>query len=98
MYKNEYCVYMMTNRHNTTLYTGVTNDLKRRIFEHKEHLLKGFTDRYNLEKLVYFEVTSDIESAILREKQIKNGSRKMKIKLIESINPKWRDLAEDLFM
>jgi putative endonuclease len=88
----------MTNKHNTTLYTGVTNDLKRRVFEHKEHLVKGFTDRYNLEKLVYFEVTSDIGAAILREKQIKNGSREKKIKLIESINPEWGDLAEDLFM
>jgi len=88
----------MTNKHNTTLYTGVTNDLKRRVFEHKEHLLKGFTDRYNVEKLVYFEVTSDINAAILREKQIKNVSREKKIKLIVSINPEWRDLVEDLFM
>jgi len=98
MYKNEYCVYIMANKHNTTLYTGVTNDLKRRVFEHKEHLVKGFTDRYNLEKLVYFEVSIDIEAAILREKQIKNSSRKKKIKLIESTNPEWGDLAEDLFM
>ena len=98
MYKNDYCVYIMTNKHNSTLYTGVTNNLKRRVFEHKEHLIKGFTDRYNLEKLVYFEVTSDINTAILREKQIKNWSRRKKIELIESINPEWNSLAEDLFM
>ena len=96
MHNNEYCVYIMTNMHNTTLYTGVTNNLKRRVFEHKDHLVKGFSDRYNLEKLVYFEVSSEINTAILREKQIKNGSRKKKIKLIESINPGWRDLASDL--
>ena len=96
MHNNEYCVYIMTNKHNTTLYTGVTNNLKRRVFEHKDHLVKGFSDRYNLEKLVYFEVSSEINTAILREKQIKNGSRKKKIKLIESINPGWRDLASDL--
>ena len=77
-------------------YTGVTNNLKRRVFEHKDHLVKGFSDRYNLEKLVYFEVSGEINAAILREKQIKNGSRKKKIKLIESINPGWRDLASDL--
>ena len=88
----------MTNKHNTTLYTGVTNDLKRRVFEHKEHLVKGFTNRYNLEKLVYLEVTNDINAAILREKQIKNGSRRKKIELVESINPEWKDLSEDLFM
>jgi len=83
---------------NISLYTGVTNDIKRHVFEHKEHLVKGFTDRYNLEKLVYFEVSSDIEASILREKQIKNSSRKKKIKLIESTNPEWGNLAEDLFM
>jgi len=95
MFNNEYCVYIMTNKHNTTLYTGVTNDLKRRVFEHKKHMVKGFTDRYNLEKLVYFEVTNDIKAAILREKQIKNGSREKKINLIESTNPDWRDLVLD---
>ena len=98
MKNHEYCVYIMTNKHNTTLYTGVTYNLKRRVFEHKEHLIKGFTDRYNLEKLVYFEVASDINAAILREKQIKNWSRRKKIELIESINPEWNDLVEDLFM
>ena len=96
MHNDEYCVYIMTNKHNTTLYTGVTNNLKKRVFEHKDQLVKGFSDRYNLEKLVYFEVSSEINAAILREKQIKNGSRKKKIKLIESINPEWRDLASDL--
>ncbi len=97
MVSHEYCVYIMTNKHNTTLYTGVTNDLKRRVYEHKNHLVKGFTDRYNLEKLVYFEITNEVSSAILREKQIKNGSRRRKIGLIESVNPEWKDLAEDLF-
>jgi len=95
MLNNEYCVYILTNKHNTTLYTGVTNDLKRRVFEHKKHMVKGFTDQYNLEKLVYFEVTIDIKAAILREKQIKNGSREKKINLIESTNPDWRDLVLD---
>jgi putative endonuclease len=98
MKTHEYCVYIMTNKHNTTLYTGVTNKLKKRNFEHKEHLIKGFTDRYNLEKLVYFEVTSDINVAIFREKQIKNWSRRKKNELIESINPEWNDLVEDLFV
>ena len=97
MVRHEYCIYIMTNKHNTTLYTGVTNDLKRRVYEHKNHLVKGFTDRYNLEKLVYFEITNEVSSAILREKQIKKGSRRKKIGLIESVNPEWKDLAEDLF-
>ena len=68
MVVNEYYIYIMTNKHNTTLSTGITNDLERRVFEHKNHLVKGFTDRYNLEKLVYFEVTSDVNAAISREK------------------------------
>jgi len=96
MQDHEYCVYIMTNKYNTTLYTGVTNNLQRRIYEHKHHLIKGFTNKYFLEKLVYFEVTNDIAAAILREKQIKGGSRKKKIALIESINRKWQDLSFDL--
>jgi putative endonuclease len=76
----------MTNKNNTVLYTGVTNDLKRRAYEHKEKLIDGFTKKYNVNKLVYFETTNDINSAIQREKQIKAGSRQKKIDLINSLN------------
>lgn len=87
-----YYVYMMTNDHNTVLYTGVTNDLKRRVFEHKNKLAKGFTEKYNISKLVYFEQTDDIKAAIQREKMIKAGSRAKKVMLIENENPEWKDL------
>ena len=88
-----YFVYILTNNHNTVLYTGVTNDLKRRVYTHKQHLDKSsFTARYNIEKLVYYEVTSNIEAAIAREKQIKSWNRKRKNQLIEGKNPKWVDL------
>jgi putative endonuclease len=86
----------MTNKTNKVLYTGVTNDLKRRVYEHKEELVEGFTKRYNIVKLVFFEVCEDIESAILREKQIKGGSRQKKIDLINSMNTEWQDLYEEL--
>lgn len=86
----------MTNKRNTVIYTGVTNDLIRRVFEHKEGMVKGFTKKYNIIKLVYYEVFDDIESAIIREKQIKGLLRKKKIKLIENINPGWRDLYNEL--
>jgi putative endonuclease len=92
----QYYVYIMTNKWNKVLYTGVTNDLQRRVLEHKEKL-QGFTKRYNANKLVYFEVSESIESAILREKQIKGGSRKDKINLVDSANPGWRDLFSELF-
>jgi len=92
----EYSVYIITNRYNTVLYTGVTNDLNRRVYEYKNHLIKGFTAKYNVEKLVYYESTPDIYAAIQREKQIKGGSRKKKIDLIEGLNSEWRDLSEDL--
>ena len=89
----QYYVYILTNKHNTVLYTGVTNDLRKRVYEHKNHLDKGsFTAQYNVEKLVYFEVTSDVKVAIEREKQIKGWNRKHKNKLIESKNPNWDDL------
>jgi putative endonuclease len=91
---NLYYVYIMTNK-SKTLYTGVTNDLQRRVFEHKHHLVEGFTEKYNITKLVYFEETSDVREAICREKQIKGWLRKKKIALIESINPEWKDLSED---
>ena len=83
----------MTNK-SGTLYTGVTNNLERRIYEHKHHLVKGLTNKYKIDKLVYFEETSDINAAISREKQIKGWLRKKKIALIESMNPGWKDLFE----
>jgi putative endonuclease len=93
---NQYCVYIMTNKHKTTLYTGMTNNLIRRVLEHKKHETKGFTHRYNLEYLVFYEITNDIEAAIFREKQIKGGPRSKKIALIEEMNPEWKDLSRDL--
>ena len=91
-----YCVYIMTNTHNTVLYTGVTGNLQRRVYEHKEHSVEGFTKKYNVTKLVYYEVYGDAYSAIAREKQIKAGSRRKKIALIESMNKGWKDLSEEL--
>jgi len=89
-------VYIMTNKINTVLYTGVTNDLLRRVYEHKDKLIEGFTKKYNVTKLIYYEVFDSIENAILREKQIKAGSRKKKIMLIQSTNPRFKDLSEKL--
>ena len=86
----------MTNKLKTVLYTGVTNDLNRRVFQHKEEQVSGFTKRYNITKLVYYEIFNDAYSAISREKQIKGGSRKKKIDLINSLNPKWEDLYNKL--
>jgi putative endonuclease len=86
----------MTNKENTVLYTGVTNDLKRRAYEHKEKLVEGFTKKYNITKLMYYEIYNDIENAILREKQIKGGSRQKKVELINSMNKDWRDLYQEL--
>jgi len=83
----------MTNK-SGTLYTGVTNNLEKRVFEHKNHLIEGFTKKYKISKLVYFEETSDIRVAISREKQIKGWKRNKKVALIESINPDWKDLFE----
>jgi putative endonuclease len=89
-------VYIVTNKYNKVLYTGVTSDLKKRIWEHREKLVDGFTKRYNVTKLVYYEVFADIRDAIAREKQIKAGSRQKKIDLIVGMNPDWRDLYDDL--
>jgi len=94
--KKQYYIYIMTNKINTVLYTGVTSDLKRRTWEHKEKRIKGFTKKYNIDKLVYFEIFNDPENAILREKQIKAGSRNKKIELIKEINPEWKDLYNKL--
>ncbi len=94
--KSGYYVYIMTNKGDAVVYTGVTSDLKRRIHEHKEELVDGFTRKYNIHKLVYYEVFEDIENAILREKQIKGGSREKKNELINSMNKEWRDLYGDL--
>ena len=94
--RKQYYVYIMTNKINTVLYTGVTRDLKRRIWEHKEKIIRGFTKKYNINKLVYFEIFNDPENAILREKQIKAGSRNKKIELIKRINPEWKDLYDKL--
>ena len=89
-------VYIMTNKHNKVLYTGVTGDLKRRAYEHRTGHGGGFTSRYNAHKLVYYEVADDAEAAIAREKQIKAGTRQKKVDLINAMNPPWRDLYDDL--
>lgn len=87
-------VYIMTSK-SKTLYTGVTNNLVRRVYEHKNKLTEGFTSKYNIDRLVYFEVSNDMISAIAKEKQIKGWLRKKKIDLIESMNPQWKDLSEE---
>ena len=92
----QYYVYFMTNKNNTVIYTGVTSDLKKRVYEHKAKLVKGFTKRYNLDKLVQYEVFDDPYNAISREKQIKGGSRQRKIDLINNMNKEWKDLYEGL--
>ncbi len=89
-------VYIMTNRQNTVLYTGVTSDLKKRVYQHQNSLIPGFTKKYNCHKLVYFECHEEIVEAIAREKQIKAGSRKKKENLIDELNPEWNDLSEGL--
>ncbi len=89
-------VYIMTNKNNTVLYTGVTNNIIRRVYEHKEKLIDGFTKKYNCSKLVWYEIYDDSYNAIAREKQIKAGSRKKKLDLINKMNPEWNDLYKDL--
>jgi putative endonuclease len=91
-----YCVYILCNKYYTVLYVGVTSDLKARVYQHKEELVEGFTKRYKLHRLVYYEVTDDVISAISREKQIKNYSRKKKMDLIDSFNPHWEDLYDKI--
>ena len=92
----EYCVYIMTNIQNTVLYTGVTNDLARRVYEHKNGLGSAFVKKYNVHKLIYYEVGDNIQSVLAREKQIKGGSRQKKINLIKSLNPEWKDLFAEI--
>ena len=92
----QFFVYMMTNKTNRVLYTGITNNLIRRVHEHKNGLFKGFTKKYNADKVVYFEVFDDPENAIRREKQIKAGSRQKKIDLINGFNPDWQDMTDKL--
>jgi putative endonuclease len=91
-----YCVYITANERRTVLYTGVSGQLKQRIWQHRQKLTGGFTSVYNVDRLVYFETGLAPRGAIAREKQIKNGSRKGKIALIESTNPQWRDLYDEL--
>ncbi|MBE9550402.1 MAG: GIY-YIG nuclease family protein [Proteobacteria bacterium] len=90
------CVYIMTNRSHGVLYTGVTSDVVGRVYEHKQHMVKSFTKKYNLERLVYYELHEDMYSAITREKNIKNWKRQWKIELIEDMNPDWFDLYEGI--
>ena len=90
------CVYILTNKRNGTLYTGVTSNLIKRTWQHKNHVTEGFTKKYRLHKLVWYELHQDMESAILREKQIKNWRRSWKLKLIEEFNPQWHDLYANI--
>ena len=91
-----YYVYIMTNKSNKILYTGVTNNLVGRVYSHRNKLIDGFTRKYNVDKLVYYENFKDIRSAITREKQIKAGPRRKKIELIENVNSEWQDLYEEI--
>ena len=90
----QYYVYMITNWNNRVLYIGVTNDLERRLYEHRNHLVDGFTSRYNVHKLVYYETTNDIYAALSREKQLKGWTRAKKNALVAQMNPAWIDLTK----
>ncbi len=92
-----YWIYMLASQKNGTLYIGVTSDLIRRVYEHRNHLLEGFTKEYDVSRLVYYEEYDDIGLALTREKQLKKWNRAWKLKLIESNNPSWKDLYEDLY-
>ncbi len=93
---NTYYVYILTNKRNGTLYVGVTNNIERRVYEHEQGLVEGFTKKYGIHHLVYHEATNDINAAMQREKQIKKWNRKWKLKLIEKNNPHWKDLITEL--
>ncbi len=90
-----YCVYILTNWNNSVMYIGVTGDLRRRLYEHQNELADGFTKRYHIHKLVYYEQTSDVHAALAREKQLKKWTRAKKNALVETINPEWNDLSAD---
>ncbi|MDX9917641.1 MAG: GIY-YIG nuclease family protein [Gudongella sp.] len=92
-----YFVYIMSNWNNKVIYTGVTNDLGRRVYEHKNKLVEGFTEKYNVNKLVYYDLIEDIIVAISREKEIKGWKREKKDELINSFNPKWKDMSKDIY-
>lgn len=94
--KNQYYIYILTNKRNGTLYIGVTSNLIKRVYEHKNNIIEGFTKKYYIHKLIYYEITNDIESAIRREKQLKKWNRKWKLELIENNNPEWKDLYFEL--
>jgi len=96
MYRKNYYVYIITNKRNGTLYVGITNNLERRVYEHKEGTVKGFSSKYKVNKLVYYEETENVISAISREKCLKRWNRKWKLRLIEKENPNWEDLANKL--
>jgi len=96
MLNYNYYVYIISNFNNRVLYIGVTNDLKRRIYEHKDKLIKGFTSKYNINKLVFFEQFNNINEAIQREKQMKKWNRKWKDELIEKVNPEWKELYDEI--
>ncbi len=97
MKQHNFYIYILSNKKNGTLYIGMTNDLIRRVSEHKSKIIKGFTSKYNIDKLVYYEQTNSVEGAITKEKQMKKWERSWKIKRIEENNPEWRDLYTDLF-
>ena len=96
MLTKTYYVYIMANKHRT-IYTGMTNDLQKRVYQHKTKSIPGFTGRYGVVNLVYYESTNDVHVAIAREKQIKGWLRSKKVALIESMNPQWRDLADEWY-
>ena len=91
----DYYVYLLTNCNNKVMYVGVTNDLERRLYEHKNKLIKGFTEKYNVNKLVYYEQSNDVQAAIAREKELKKWRREKKNQLVNTLNPTWRDLSLD---
>ncbi len=91
---HHYYVYLLTNPSNKVMYVGMTNDLRRRIYQHKKKLIPGFTQKYNVDRLVYYETTNDVRSAIAREKRIKKWRREKKNNLVMAANPEWRDLSE----
>lgn len=96
MNDKSYFVYIMASRRNGTLYTGITSNLKRRTCEHRNDLIEGFTKKYKVHHLVYYEQTPDVRSALEREKRVKKWKRKWKLELIERLNPRWQDLYDDL--